>query len=138
MATKLITWDLSYSVGIDKIDNQHKKLVEIINVLFESFSNGKAERIVSDVIHELVEYTEYHFKIEEDLFTEHNYPDKEDHILKHKQFVDQVIEWKTKLSEGDNNVHYELINYLKTWLLEHIKGDDVSYSQYFKENNIIV
>ena len=136
MATKLITWNQSYSVGIDKIDNQHKILVEIINKLFESFSNGKAESIVSDIILELVEYTEYHFKLEEDLFEEYNYPEKDDHILKHKQFVGQVFEWKNRLSKGDSNIHYELINYLKTWLLEHIQGDDISYSQYFKENNV--
>ena len=138
MSTKLINWDQSYSVGIDIIDKQHKKLVDIINVLFNSFSDGKAERIVTDVINKLVEYTEYHFKIEEDLFEEYDYPEKEEHILKHNQFVDQIIEWKNKLSTGDKNIHYDLLNYLKTWLLEHIKGEDTLYSQYFKENNIII
>ena len=138
MSTKLINWDKTYSVGIEIIDKQHKKLVDIINVLFNSFSNGKAENIVSDVINELVEYTVYHFKVEEDLFEEYNYPEKEDHKQKHQEFINQVAEWKVKLQKGDENIHYECLDFLKTWLLKHIKGDDIAYTVYFKENNIIL
>ncbi|NPA69129.1 MAG: hemerythrin family protein [Chlorobi bacterium] len=136
MAKELVTWSEIYSVGINKIDNQHKKLIELINKLFASLSEGNAEDIIPDIIKELTEYTQYHFKTEEDLFEEYNFPDKNEHILKHKNFIQQVEKWKDKLIQNDENLHYELMNYLKMWLIEHITGDDFLYKDFFKKNNI--
>jgi len=138
MSKILIKWDKSYSVGIDLIDDQHQKLINIINKLFGSFSEGKADELIPIVLNELTEYTVYHFNTEEKLFNKFNYPDKENHISAHNNFVKQVKEWKIKLKSNDESIHYECINFLKTWLLEHIKGDDVLYSEYFSNNNIIV
>ncbi|MCF6365328.1 MAG: bacteriohemerythrin [Bacteroidales bacterium] len=136
MSKILIKWDKSYSLGIDLIDKQHKKLTDIINKLFSSFSEGKAEELIPTVINELTEYTIYHFKTEEELFDKYNYPGKENHVSGHNSFIEQVNNWKIKLKNNDENVHYECISYLKSWLIEHIQGSDVSYSNFFKENNI--
>ncbi|MCD6556216.1 MAG: hemerythrin [Bacteroidetes bacterium] len=136
MSKKLVTWSEIYSVGIKIIDEQHERLIDLINILFNSFSEGNAENIIPEIIKELKEYTEYHFKTEENLFEKYNYPDKENHIQKHKDFIQQVDNWKDKMLHNDENLHYELMNYLKKWLTEHITGDDFKYKLFFKENNI--
>ncbi len=138
MADKLVTWSDIYSIGSEKIDNQHKKLIDLINTLFNSFSEGNAEKIIPDIIKELTEYSHYHFKTEEDLFEKYNYAEKEEHIQKHKEFIEQIDKWKDKMLHKDKNLHYELMNYLKKWLLEHIKGDDFKYRDFFKKNNITI
>ncbi len=137
MSVDFIKWnDNIYSVGNDVIDNEHKELIQIINKLFNAFSEGKAEDIVPEIIKELSNYTQNHFKTEEDLFETHNYPDKDVHIAKHQDFINQIEIWKNKIKQGEKNIHYELMDFLKTWITEHIQKDDRSYNTYFKEKNI--
>ncbi len=132
----LINWDESYSVGSNIIDEQHKKLIELINKFFNLFSDGKANEAVPEILGELVNYTKYHFKTEEDLFKKFNYPLTDEHIEKHAKLIKKVNQWNEELKTNSANIHYDLIIFLKDWVIEHIKGDDKDYGQYFKENDI--
>ncbi len=137
MKSEFIKWnDNLYSVGFEKIDNQHKKLIAVINKLFNSFSEGKAEEIIQEIIQELTDYTQYHFKTEEDIFEKINYPDKEKHINEHQDFVKQISIWKNKIEKDEKDVHYDLLNFLKNWLIKHIQKEDKAYEKFFKQNNI--
>ena len=138
MSKDFISWNEIYSLGIEKIDNQHKKLIEIINKLFDSFSEGKAEDIIPEIIKELTEYTQYHFKTEEELFEKYNYPEKESHTGRHNEFINNVKDWKEKLNNNNKELPYELMEYLKKWMLQHILKEDKDYGKFFKEKNITV
>ncbi len=129
-----IKWNEIYSVGISEIDDQHKKLIDIINKLFKGFSEGKADEIIPDIINELINYTEYHFKTEEDLFNKYNLPEKEKHIQSHKQFVEKIKTWKDNINEKE--LPYELMDYLKNWLVNHIMKEDKQYSSFFEGKDI--
>ena len=64
----ICTWNSEYSVGIDQIDKQHQKLVLLINTLFDAMKEGKGKERQGHILNELVQYTDYHFKCEEELF----------------------------------------------------------------------
>jgi len=55
-------WDEKYSVNVDEIDEQHKKLVDLIKQLHDSLEDGSASETVGEVLNEMAEYTEYHFE----------------------------------------------------------------------------
>ncbi len=135
MSNEFIRWNDLYSLGIEKIDNQHKKLIEIINKIFDFLSEEKAEVIIPEIIKELKDYTQYHFKTEEDLFEQYDYPDTEDHRLKHQEFIDMIGKWSNEI-KNNKNILYEMMNFLRKWLLEHILHDDRAYGKFFKDNNI--
>lgn len=136
MGNEFIKWNNIYSLGTEKIDIQHKKLIDIINKLFNAFSEGNADTIISEILNELTDYTQYHFKTEEEIFEKYNYPEKENHKNSHEEFVQKVTHWKTENSENDTNLPYELMEYLKKWLLEHILKEDKNYSKYFADKKI--
>ena len=136
MEKKLIIWDDYYSVGYDLIDEQHKKLVEMINELYSAFISGTAQKKAADIVNEMIKYTDYHFKTEEKFFEEFNYPEIDEHKIIHKSFVDKVIEVKEGLDSKKVTVSYDIMNFLRKWLLEHILQEDKKFAKFFKDNNI--
>jgi hemerythrin len=64
----LIEWEDIYSVGIEEFDNDHKKLIELINRLHQAMLDKKAKEVLGEIINELVDYTIYHFNKEEAMF----------------------------------------------------------------------
>jgi hemerythrin-like metal-binding protein len=125
----LIVWTNKYSVGCNYIDDQHKKLVQIINELNSAFLSSSERSIISKVLQELVDYTKYHFEAEEKLMEKYGYPNLENHKKIHKQFVDKVVEFSKRYELGDDVVGYDMLNYLKDWLLNHIMGTDTDYAK---------
>ena len=61
----MFEWDLSYSVNVKRMDDQHKVWIEIIQKLYNSIREGLSHSILEDVLKELEDYTKYHFKEEE-------------------------------------------------------------------------
>ena len=133
---KLINWSDAYSIGFEPIDNQHQKLVELINTLYDAFLSAKAHDIVNDILDRMIEYTEYHFKFEEDLFRKFGYPQHEEHAAIHGLFVAKTLDFKQKLTEGTTTVTYDIMYFLRDWLIEHIQGEDVKYVDFFKEKGV--
>ncbi len=134
----LIEWSDTYSVGIKLFDDHHKELIAMINSLYNAFLKGEANEKAVEIIEEMIAYTDFHFKTEEEYFDTYNYPATEEHKAIHRTFVDKVVSLKNELQEGSTPVSYDVMNYLRKWLIDHIMGVDKKYTSFFEENNIEV
>ena len=133
---ELISWKDSLNIGVGEIDEQHKKLVALINKLFDAMSQGKSKEIMQAVLSELSNYVITHFATEEKLMKQLGYEDYDYHKQEHKFFIDKLNEFKIKYSSGNAALSLEVLNFLKDWLLKHIIGTDRKYIPLFKENGI--
>ncbi len=120
----VLRWSDKLNTGIDLMDRQHQRLVELINQLFQAMKDGGDRMLVGQVVDELVDYTVTHFRAEENLMKKHNYPDFEAHCLIHKNFIDQVAGYATKIKTGDRMPPADVYKFLKDWLVGHIEGQD--------------
>ena len=75
----LITWNDVYSVKVKQFDDQHKKLIDLVNQLHDAMKVGKGGQVIGDVLKALIDYTGSHFAAEERLMKLYNYPDYEQH-----------------------------------------------------------
>ncbi len=133
----LIVWDESIMIGIPAVDRQHKRLIEMINKLHVEMKKGsKDNRIPRQIMQELVDYTKVHFSDEEKLQQEANYPDFVQHHGTHEKLVSQVLEWKQRVDSGEPMITTDLMNFLKSWLLNHIQGTDRKYVPYLKQSGV--
>ena len=132
---KLITWTDNFSVGYTEIDEQHKMLVGMINELYDAFTKGEAEEAAESIISEMIKYTDYHFKTEEKYFDKYDYSETEEHIKEHQNFVKQVTDFYNEFQKGSATVTYDIMSFLRNWLLEHIHDSDKKYSVEFKNKN---
>lgn len=134
----LINWDDSYSVKVNLIDEQHKKLVALINELHEAMKAGKAKDKLGSILNDLVNYTVYHFQTEETFFKKTNFPESADHQKKHNDLVAQVKEVKEKFDSGSYVLAAEVMNFLKDWLLNHILKSDKKFGEFVVKNGFKV
>lgn len=124
----MIQWSEEYVIGIDKIDEQHKKLFEIANRAYELLKNpfitDKYDKIVT-IIKELKDYTKYHFNYEEKYMQSIGYRRYFSQKLAHDEFIEKIN--KFDLKNIDNNQNEAILNLLEviaTWIGEHIKTED--------------
>jgi hemerythrin len=123
-------WDPSLSVGIEEIDKQHKQLITHINELKIAFSYNKMY-MIEEVLENLINYTNSHFKFEEKLMEEANYPYLEEHKKSHIAFEKRIKFFKERYENGEN-ISKQLRSDLQLWLMHHIKEDDADYKEIVK------
>jgi len=118
----IFIWDDSYKTGVDNIDKQHKKLVDLLNQLDENINVGGDTQLVIGLLDELVDYTKYHFSSEEKFMQEHDYDPVSfrKHQQIHQQFVQQIKEAQENCHINPDKVTDELLDFLVQWLINHI------------------
>ena len=135
-ARKFVAWDDSLSVGIEAIDQDHKKLLSLINNLQTSVLYPTGESFERQALSELVDYTKYHFAREEKLMQENGYPDFEPHKQQHEQMISKVVSYMEAYEQDREGTVDELTGFLKTWLINHIAGTDKQYSQFLRDKGV--
>lgn len=123
-------WTESMSVGIAEIDEQHKMLVDILNRLFLAVVQRESHEITIEILDTLVDYTKTHFGLEERLLLDAKYDAAEfaAHQREHRAFVGKISEAASKHLVEGKSVSFEIINFLKRWLREHILVTDKKYA----------
>ena len=129
-------WKDNYSVGIKKIDEQHKKLVGYLNDLYESMKAGRGKAILGAVLKDLVEYTKTHFVTEESLMALYNFPDLEEHQKKHGKMAEHVLNLNQKFISGEISSPIQITNFLKDWLAKHIMETDKMCGPFLNEKGV--
>ena len=132
----LIKWQASFNLGIASIDQQHRRLVAMINTLDEGLKGRYNDPVMRKIFIELGDYTASHFDYEEALFAEHGYVDAKEHKQEHQALLEQVIDYQIRVQKGDINVGPELLDFLKRWLTGHILGSDRKYAQFLTECDV--
>ena len=125
-----IEWNNRFSTGIAEVDSEHQKLIELINQLHQAMVLGLTRRELPAIIGELIDYTHQHFQHEESLMALHNYPGAEKHRELHAHFTDMVVNFRSKLEQGDFAISTSLFVLLQNWLIEHIMGADQEFSRH--------
>lgn len=126
-------------MGISEIDEQHKKILAIINNLSEIFQEKKhhEQGVIDQIIQELNDYANYHFQTEEKYFDLFNYQDAEAHIKIHNQYREKITEWRQQYEkENDPKIFFDVSEFLKNWWVWHINNTDRAYVPLLKENGL--
>jgi len=132
----MLEWKEEYSLGLQEIDNQHIKLIELINRLYDAFIKRQQSDEVIKVIVELSEYIDVHFSTEEVYFKRFNYAETTEHIKEHHFFIEKVKEFQTQVKENKGRYVFNIINFLQDWLVNHVTVTDKKYIECLKKNGV--
>ena len=127
---KDIIWDESLSVEVDEIDEDHRRLVDLFNILSHSVAEGDATDYIEAVLEELITCTIWHFRHEERLMLLYKYEGIEEHKSEHHDLIDSVKALQQKFHKENKLLTNEDIEYLEDWLTEHILGQDMRLGFY--------
>lgn len=131
-----ITFRHENEVNIAEVDDQHRKLFDILNRLHEAVVAGKEQGELFAILDELIEYTVYHFQTEERLFLEHEFPGYEEHKAVHDGLTATAVKLQEKLRDGSATLSFELLDFLHNWLMEHTLGLDQEMGPYLNERGV--
>ena len=121
-------WQDKFSVGIKEMDDQHKKLIGIINQLNDAMIAGKAKTEVGKIVEEMIDYTHFHFAAEEKLMEQYHYAGLAAQRVEHNAFIAKTNQFQAEINSGKLAVSVEVLSFLKEWLTNHIMGNDKKYS----------
>ena len=132
----MIEWDDKYSVGISKIDDEHKQFIDIINQAIATKEHSDDPEELREVLYNIAMYAIKHFSTEENYMIQFNYPEYQYHKEEHHDFTKKAIEYCERVTHGDSQFADEILEYLKQWLVNHIQVTDRKYIDCFKRNGL--
>lgn len=122
-------WKEEYSVGIESLDNDHKKLINLLNQFTTAYDYAMSEDFEREALNDLIAYTKYHFDREEQLLDANNFIGVEAHKKQHRAMISQVESFVTLYDEKGHDALTEVSVFLQQWLINHINGTDKEYTQ---------
>lgn len=132
----LLRWKDAYSVGVRVIDDDHKRLIDLLNRFHTAYRYHTGDDFERQALQELVDYTKYHFEREEKLMEEVGYPDLEDHKAQHRAMIAEVEKFQEEYRQRGHEALQGVADYLNGWLIHHINGTDKKYTPYFEKAGV--
>jgi hemerythrin len=132
----LISWSDTMSVGVAKLDSEHRKLIDLINQLHGHMLEGKSNEVMGKVLDSLIDYTKTHFATEAALFRAHKYPQTSEHLQEHDALTKKVLDLQAELKAGKALIGAPVLNFLRDWLTKHIMKQDMAYRLFFAEKGV--
>ena len=123
-----VKWGEQYSVGVPSIDEQHSKIVSLLNQLHDGMMTGTDRITLGRVLLALIDYTTTHFTYEEELLARAGYPDSDAHKKEHADLIKQIQGIRRDYeTDGPRAVTIPVMSFLANWVTNHILGADMRY-----------
>jgi len=130
------TWNEAFESGVSVIDEQHKQLFNAVNAFQQAYSSGQdSDERLRETLNFLVNYTVEHFRDEEALQVQYDFPDYMRHRQQHGDFTKTVLALVDRFNqEGANDtLMLEMYETIGNWLVHHIQSDDFVVAAYIRE-----
>ena len=133
-AEEPIRWTTAMSVGVPELDEDHKGLIEVINLLKQHSGADAGSDVIRQCLVSLMRYAQVHFGREERVMTICTFPGLAHHQEEHRVFVDRMKEIDRRFADDPDGlsafVAEELVDYLSNWLRHHILIEDMAYRSF--------
>lgn len=134
---EIIDWKENLTLGISSIDDQHKILIDLIAQLQIAVRENRTKKQIKTLLKAAVDYSEYHFGVEERNFASFKYSDSAAHASIHRDLTAEIKaiqdEYNTKSAD---TVDYVKVQSFAQKLTSHFVEEDSKYVPLFKENGI--
>jgi len=125
-------WTDSLATGSALIDGDHRKLISMVNALYDSLDKGQANDIMGKVLNNLIVYTTEHFAREEAEMQRIKYAASLSHKSEHTKLLKQVLELKSSVDAGKKLNAVAVSSFLSGWLRNHIMTVDTKLAAALK------
>jgi hemerythrin-like metal-binding protein len=133
--TGQLAWSERYSVGVEILDRQHRQLLDLCAQaarVVEATDSGE----LSDILDQMLQYADQHFRTEESLLAEHAYPDLAGQEREHNEYLTQLTSLILTPSTGSTLKQSAVYELLTHWWLDHILVSDMAYKDFLGRANL--
>ncbi len=127
---KDLIWSDTLSIAVPEVDEDHRRLVDLFNILNHSLEDGDDAEYIEAVLEELISCTQWHFRHEERLMLKYDYTGFAEHKQEHQALMDSVRALQQKYMDEGRLLSSDDIEFLEHWLTEHILVADMEMGTY--------
>ncbi len=131
MTRPLFNFDAEFRLGIDAIDQEHVKLVDMLNQVHAFISEAKRDVARQYFIETLTVYVDEHFANEEEFLARIAYPQLDEHKKVHAQFKKTMRDLQPLIQSSDEAAFRQAVNDTFTWIVTHIGKTDKKYAEFY-------
>ena len=129
-----VQWSSSLSTDIEEIDKQHRVFFDLINRASALQAEGEQWEKITELIGEMLRYSDAHFKTEDDLMIESEFPLFGSHRREHQRYMEKLSGFAAGLKGGEHRkLVGEIIDFLAHWWLLHIQESDMRYVRWIRK-----
>lgn len=133
----LLSWTPNMSVGVAVFDEDHRRIVDLVNELHDAIEAGHSSQALGVVIDKLLDYACTHCRREEALFDQTGYPEAAEHRKEHEALYATAAGMKDRFQhDSSSRFALEVMNYMYGWLVHHIQGSDKLYAPHLNAAGI--
>ncbi|MCC2111891.1 MAG: hemerythrin family protein [Hyphomicrobiales bacterium] len=131
-----ITWRAEMSVGDTFIDEDHRHLIEIVNLYEQAVKNRDPQKL-EECFEELMHYAAEHFAREERVMAAIDYPELAHHAESHKRLAKTITDIHEAVASGKKGVIKlsQINTILHDWIVDHILKEDMALKPYLARAN---
>lgn len=137
----VIVWNDTMATGIGDIDSQHRYLIHALAAAREQLPHLDEPDKLEAITKDLLGYALFHFETEEALMADFGYAasspeEAERHHREHREFSSQVLSVREALQEGHAVSGESVLDFLESWLVNHIMKTDQLLGVYLREKGV--
>lgn len=132
----LIEWTPDLAIGVKLIDQQHGKLMDLVNRVADALAAERAPSELTPLLNELLQYSEFHFQSEERLMYQHFYVSRLPHKEGHLHLTQQIRKLRDDFAAGNPRLTADTLDFLRRWLLDHILHADKALGLYLNTRGV--
>lgn len=128
-------WNNEYSVMIHEMDEEHEVLMQLMDNLYQLYKQKESRYKISNALNELIKFTQIHFDSEEEMLANFQYDGLMHHRLMHNKLLLELHRYQEEFEEEQHDLDSNFFEFLRFWLLRHIKGKDLKYGLQFRDQD---
>lgn len=135
-----VAWSDSYRLGNEQVDTQHYHLFELLSDLIEACMNGSDTEKLKETLDFMVDYTIQHFRDEENLQLQCNYPDYKRHKQLHEIFKCTIVGLVEKFEKNGSSADLsnDVNRVIVRWLISHIQREDKKIGEHIRKQSAAI
>ena len=126
-------WAQDMVIDNGPIDDDHRLLVDQVNMLHTATSQGRGQEVVAQLLGSIIAETQAHLRREEQMMERAQFPDLERHKQGHARFVEELRQLQQKHQAGSITVAAQLSTLLRDWLSLHIRRNDKELQRFIQQ-----
>ena len=138
-----IVWSKRYRVNVTKLDNQHRRIADLINGINDRIQAREDSEGIVGGFTELIDFTKDHFATEEALMKKLGYPDLKKHRKEHKELVNLLRDVRKQfkreaksLGDFDYDVAKHWLTIHADWFSVHLVHSDKDFGAFLNKKGI--
>ena len=120
----LLQWKSEYSIGIASIDDEHREMIDLINLIYSELASDADVVQIDECLGDIFSAISMHFALEERMMRGCGFEEYEAHKDDHEELLEQIRDLMDDFTDNAEIGAERLSRRLNDWFADHFSTFD--------------